>query len=281
MRIARLPNGHRPEKPLQFAAISRMAYGVDTTYTSNLVTLIVMPDGWILGSSGREVEGSIDLSAIRFSVGRGISLIDDVTLHTCDLQGTRMVSLQGTLSERFYAVHNVRPLALLPESCRPPSTAAFIVAGSSPGGYHLIILAPRYGFGTGGDLVWRDSIWNHDHINMTGIMFEVATDALEHSALSSKWSGESQKIFVEDFQKFLIRRFGSIEQAWIQAFDPDGSGSINFTAFGFGCKASGFVGNATRLWAALDEDGSGEISLEELTVNADVIWPGTTAAMDN
>lgn len=61
-----------------------------------------------------------------------------------------------------------------------------------------------------------------------------------------------------------MRKFGSIEEAWTYAFDTDGSGSVNFTEFGLGCKAAGYVGNATRLWAALDEDRSGEISLEEL-----------------
>jgi hypothetical protein len=31
-----------------------------------------------------------------------------------------------------------------------------------------------------------------------------------------------------------------------------------------GCKASGYVGNATRIWGNLDADGSGEISMVEL-----------------
>lgn len=269
MRIARLPEGHRPAKPLQFAALSREGYDVGghRAYASNLVTLVVMPDGWILGSSSRNISGAIDLSAVRFCIGKGICLIDEVSLHTCELDGTRMVTLQGTLSERFYAVHSQKPLALLPESCRAPSEMAFIVAGNASGGFHLISLHPTHGFGTGGDLHWRDSIWNHDKINLTGIMFEVAADALEHSTLNTKWGTDSQKIFVEDFQKFLLRRFGSIEEAWVKAFDTDGSGAINFTEFGLGCKAAGFVGNATRLWAALDDDRSGEISLDELTVD--------------
>lgn len=280
-RIVRLPAGHRPDTPLQFAALSRQAYdcGGHTTYSSNLVTLIVLPDGWVLGSSSRNVEGAIDLSAIRFSIGRGISLIDDVTLHTCDLKGTRMVTLQGSLSGRFHAVHSQKPLALIPESCRPPCELPFVVAGDSPGGFHLVIASPSHGFGTGGDLIWRDSIWNHDAINLTGIMYEVATDALDFSTLNAKWTAESQKIFVEDFQKFLMRRFGSIENAWEQAFDTDGSGDINFTEFGLGCKMAGFVGNASRLWAAMDDDGSGQISLQELMVEPSTLkvaeLPGT------
>merc|ERR1719222_787999 len=97
---------------------------------------------------------------------------------------------------------------------------------------------PMRGCGVGGDLIWRDSIWNHDQIHLTGMMFEVASDAIQFSALSASWTGESLKIFVKDFQNFLIRKFGSIQVAWEQAFDLDGSGSINFTEFGLGCKSS-------------------------------------------
>jgi len=266
MRIARLPADSRPDKPLQFAAVSREPYlcGGHTSHTASLVTIIVLPDGWILGTSTRNVQGIVDLSTVRFCIGKGICLIDDVSLHTCELNGTRMVTLQGALSNRFFAVHSFKPLALLPESCRAPYEMPFVVAGNAPGGYHLIIISPCHGFGTGGDLYWRDSIWNHDGINLSGIMYEVASDALVHSTLNTKWTDESQRIFVEDFQKFLVRRFGSIEVAWEKAFDIDGSGGINFTEFGMGCKLAGFVGNATRLWAALDEDGGGDISLEEL-----------------
>merc|ERR1712187_679635 len=99
---------------------------------------------------------------------------------------------------------------------------------------------------------------------MGGMMFEVASEVVNISTLSTKWTGETLKVFVKDFQNFLIRKFGSIELAWAEAFDTDGSGSINFTEFGLGCKASGYVGNATRLWAALDSDYSGEISMAEL-----------------
>jgi len=266
MRLARLPADLRPQETLQFAALSREAYDVGghVAYSSQLVTLVVTPDGWIMGVAGKEVEGAIDLSAIRFCIGRGISLIDEVSLHHCDIGGTRMVTLQGTLTQRYFAVHSHKPLALLPESCRPPRELPFITAGSSPGGFHLLIAFPSHGFGCGGDLLWRDSIWNHDKISLTGIMYEVAEDAMLHSTLDTKWGAESQKIFVEDFQKFLIRRFGDIETAWEQAFDTDGSGAINFTEFGLGCKMAGFVGNATRLWAALDEDRSGEIDMDEL-----------------
>jgi len=175
-----------------------------------------------------------------------------------------MVLLQGTVTERFFIAHSHKPLALLPESCRPPRELSFIVPGKSAGGFHLLAVNPSHGFGCGGDVLWRDSIWNHDRVNFTGIIYEVAEEALHISTLSSTWTEEFLAVFVKDFQNFLIRKFGSVEIAWCEAFDLDQSGSINFTEFGLGCKASGYVGNASRLWAALDEDRSGEISISEL-----------------
>jgi len=268
-RIARLPVGHRPDKALRFVGLSREAYnaGGHVSYTSNLVTLMAMPDGWILCSASQKIQGIIDLSAVRFCVGSGICLVGGVSVHTCELEGTRMITLQGSLSDRFFATHSQNPLALLPESCRPAGDLNYVTSGNSVGSFHLIVINPSRGFGTGGDVYWRDSLWNHDEIHFTGIMFEVAADALTHSTETSKWGGESQKLYIEEFQKYLLRRFGTIEIAWSKAFDTDGSGAINFTEFGLGCKTAGFVGNVTRLWQALDDDRSGEISIDELAMD--------------
>lgn len=268
MKIARLPKECRPRHALQFAAVSREAYAVNghISYSSYLVTLVVTPEGYILGIGGREPEGTIDLSSIRFSTGKGISLIDDVSLHTCDIQGSRLVTLQGRLANRWWTRDHRHPLALLPESCRLRTEQYFIVSGTSSGGFHLLHVRPSFSFGCGGDLMWKDGVWNRDKINLTGVMFEVAPDAITQPVFAAGREGAS--VLIRDFQQFLIRRFGNIEQAWEQAFDLDGSGEINFTEFGLGCKAAGYVGNATRLWAALDEDQSGEISLEELLMGA-------------
>lgn len=259
----------RPRKPLQFAALSREAFDVGghVAFTSSLVTLVVLPDGWICGVSTREIEGAVDLSAIRFCLGGGISLIDEVSLHTVDVSGSRIVCLQGMLTTRYFSVHSHKPLAILPESCRPPQELPFVVAGTRSG-FNLLMVRALRGGGVGGDIMWRDSYWNHDNISLTGLMYEVHPEVLSISTLNSTWTGESLKIFVRDFQQFLVRKFGSVEAAWATAFDLDGSGAINFTEFSLGCKAAGYVGNATRLWAALDEDHSGEISLEELGTSA-------------
>jgi len=266
VRIARLPLEARPRRGLQFAALSREAYDVGghVTYTSSLVTLTVTPDGWICGFSRSEMEGAIDLSAVRFCINGGISLTDEVSIHTADVGPSRLVCLQGTLSDRFFVVDSKKPLAMLPESCRPPKEIPFIVSGGGPGSFNLMIARPLRGGGIGGDLMWRDGVWNHDVIHTSGIMYEVAADAMPFSLVNASWAPEILKVFVGEFQKFLIAKFGSIEEAWEDAFDTDGSGEINFTEFSLGCKKAGYVGNATRLWAALDEDRGGSISLDEL-----------------
>jgi len=282
IRIVRLPQHMRPRRALQFAALSRQAYevGGHLTYSSNLVTLCVTTDGWISGISPKEVEGAVDLSAVRFAIGGGICLIDQVSLHTVDVAGSRMVTLQGTLSERFFCSHSKKPLAILPESCRPPVDLPFVVTGSTPGGFHLMRSRPIYGGGVGGNLCWMDSVWDKDIIHLTGIMYEVSPDALKASTWDSSWTGESLKVFLQDFQNFLIRKFGSIEDAWHMAFDADNNGSVNFTEFSMGCKAAGYVGNATRLWAALDDDRSGELSLEELVMARDSRSQSTSSSAD-
>jgi hypothetical protein len=278
IKIARLPTEFRPQQPLQFAALSREAYAINghISYSSYLVTLVVTTEGYILGIGGQEPEGTIDLSAIRFCLGKGISLVDDVSIHTCDVQGTRFVTLQGRLANRWWTRDHRHPLALLPESCRPNSEHHFIVSGTSAGGFHLLQVRPNHSFGSGGDLMWKDGVWNRDKINLTGVMFEVSPEALKCTVFAAGREGAA--VVIKDFQQFLIRRFGSIEQAWAQAFDLDGSGQINFTEFGLGCKAAGYVGNATRIWAALDEDQSGEISQVELLSGAPAESNNNTAA---
>jgi len=276
LMVGRLPEGYRPLQPLRFAALARQAEDTGG-HSSRLVTLTALPSGEIVtevGPGGRDevtVGSSIDLSAIRFSTGRGISLIDDVCLHICDVGGTRIAGLQGELSERCFELHGRKLVALLPESCRPPQKTHFVVSGTC-GGFHLMAVRPTttYTAGGNGDLVWQDGKWNRDIISMNGIMFEVAAASLQFpNPLEERSITEGQAIAIMDFQKYLIRRFGTIESAWNQAFDTDGSGSVNFTEFGLGCKAAGYVGNASRLWAALDEDLSGSISVEELGLDAD------------
>jgi len=123
---------------------------------------------------------------------------------------------------------------------------------------------PTDAYGLGAEVLWSDATLDHDVINLTGIMYEASAAALQHLIGGPDWSGNRKKLVVFEFQKILLNKYGSIKAAWNQVFDTEYIGFINFTKFGLGCKAAGYKGNLFRLWRMLDEDGSGEITVEEL-----------------
>jgi len=272
--VGRLPEDMRPLNTLRFAARA-CETGADLRVSSTLITLVCQPDGCIMVEAGRDHAiwpGSvIDLSAIRFCKGGGVSLIDDVMLHLCDVNGTRIVCLQGTMNERSFEIAGRTALSLLPSCARIPKETFFITPGLRGSCFHLLLARPRGEgrIGGTGDLIWSDSRWHRDTICVNGVMWEADAEALLiENPLEATQVTESQVVLIMDFQKYIVRRFGSVQDAWDRAFDVDGSGALNFTEFGEGCKVAGFVGNATKLWAALDIDHSGHITVDELAVDA-------------
>merc|ERR1712039_237964 len=122
--------------------------------------------------------------------------------------------------------------------------------------------------GVGGDITWGDSKWQGlDEVNLSGIMFQASTDSLQHSLRSASWTANRKFIAVGEFQKKLIARYGSLIEAWHCGYHGLDGGFINFTTFISGCKAAGYRGDVTRLWNMLDEDGSGEISFNEVAMD--------------
>merc|ERR1712187_609595 len=117
----------------------------------------------------------------------------------------------------------------------------------------------------GSALVWSDSLWGgNDRLSLSGIIYEVEGSVARIPA-AVPWSKVRRQICVGEFQRYLINKYGTIEGSWSAAFkNLDKSGHINYTRFCHGCKAAGYVGNVAKLWAMLDEDRSGEITLNEL-----------------
>lgn len=272
-RIGKLPRTMRPEQALHFAAVSKQAETIAGHQSSNshLLHVIVGPDGWLYGMGLKDTHGAIDMSGIRFCIGRSMSLTDNVKLYSCEINNKRFISLQGDLNDRCYSNFSSKALMSLVPACRPPRELNFIVVGHRAGCFHLLRLKPSCRADLPNDLFWLDSLWNTDKIHCTGVFYEVAKEALEYSVMGQQWSTEHSRVFLRDFQAQLIRCFGSIDEAWTNWFDLDGSGDINFTEFCGGCKKAGYVGNPMRLWVLLDEDGSGDISLEELKDGTDTL----------
>jgi hypothetical protein len=267
--LSRLPEGMRPLDALPFAALGQEAAGksLKCKVQPELVKLMVTPDGWIRCLSEHAEKMFIDLSAVRFCLGGGLAIRDEVRLHTCDLPSCRVIMLQGSLAERSFPVDSVNPLTELPMACRPESSVSFVVAGTRLGSHHLVTVKPTNAYGLGAEVLWSDAILDFDIINLSGIMYEACSTALQHSIEARDWSDNRKKLVVFEFQKILLKRYGTLRAAWQQAFDTESLGSINFTKFGFGCKAVGYKGNLFRLWRMFDESGNGEITLSELAMD--------------
>jgi len=268
--LAQLPEGMRPASALPFIGLGRQVSGKKDRNAPEpqLTMLVVMPDGWIVSSSIHAPHSYVDLSAVRFSLGRGVGICDEVRLHTCDLAGSRVVMLQGSLAERSFPQQCHTPFCQLPPACRPASEVVFVVSGVRAGSQHLITIKPTkcQSKHLGADVIWSDAFLDHDVIHLTGVMYEVASDALEHTLGGPDWSANRKKLVVFEFQRILLRKYGSLTKAWHEAFDIEYVGHINFTKFTRGCKAAGYNGNLFRLWRMFDEDGSGEITLDELGI---------------
>jgi len=267
--LARLPEGMRPTSALPYTGLCQEVAGKARSrgQEPQLVMLVVTPDGWIQCLSEHAAHSFVDLSAVRFCLGRGVAIRDQVRLHTCDLPGSRLVMLQGSLSGSSFQRDSQPPLTQLPPACRPKGDLAFVVPGARVGSHHLVSVTPTDAKGFGANVMWSDAMLDHDVINLTGIMYEVGPAGLQHSIGGREWSDNRKKIVVLEFQNILLKKYGTIKAAWDQIFDTEFAGHINFTKFGLGCRAAGYKGNLFRLWKMLDDDGGGEITLDELEMD--------------
>lgn len=67
-----------------------------------------------------------------------------------------------------------------------------------------------------------------------------------------------------DFKSFLRKGFGSYYHAWRKAIDLDGSMTVQRPELFKACRSLGWKGDVRLLWLALDSDGCGYATLEEL-----------------
>ena len=61
-------------------------------------------------------------------------------------------------------------------------------------------------------------------------------------------------------------------RAWLQHFDRNGDDRISWREFCDGLKELNYEGDIVKLWNEIDEDGSGEITLEEIDQESNEVW---------
>lgn len=95
-------------------------------------------------------------------------------------------------------------------------------------------------------------------------------DAKEKFAKESK-AKEAAKVASQnaliDFKAYLLRLFGCTYHAWRRALDMDGTMNIRRVGLFESCRQLNWKGDVRALWKALDYNGSGSSTLEELDPN--------------
>mmetsp|Transcript_97461 Transcript_97461/g.173578 ORF Transcript_97461/g.173578 Transcript_97461/m.173578 type:complete len:884 (+) Transcript_97461:111-2762(+) len=71
---------------------------------------------------------------------------------------------------------------------------------------------------------------------------------------------------------FLEESCGSTLSAWINIFDTDNDQRISKKEFGEGMRKLNFAGKTATLFAELDDDGSGEITMNEIDEEQNTTW---------
>jgi len=73
-------------------------------------------------------------------------------------------------------------------------------------------------------------------------------------------------------RKVLTRLEGSVLRAWRKAFDAEGDGRINEFQFVRLCRQVKFLGDPYLVFRFLDDDASGELTLEEVHKEQNDLW---------
>jgi Ca2+-binding EF-hand superfamily protein len=76
----------------------------------------------------------------------------------------------------------------------------------------------------------------------------------------------------EKLRAFLEEKEGSALRSWIRYFDPDMDLRVTNYEFGKALQAMGYQGDAKKTFQALDDDGSGEVTLVEIDIDQAHLW---------
>ncbi|CAJ1345004.1 unnamed protein product [Effrenium voratum] len=77
---------------------------------------------------------------------------------------------------------------------------------------------------------------------------------------------------MEHLRQFMIASAGSVLRAWMDFFDQDMDHRISKTEFSKGMRELGYTGDVFQLFSVLDDDGSNELTLDEIDMKQSSIW---------
>eukprot|EP00930_Biecheleria_cincta_P042379 TRINITY_DN29156_c0_g1_i1.p1 TRINITY_DN29156_c0_g1~~TRINITY_DN29156_c0_g1_i1.p1 ORF type:complete len:803 (+),score=151.56 TRINITY_DN29156_c0_g1_i1:87-2495(+) len=99
------------------------------------------------------------------------------------------------------------------------------------------------------------------------ILARAATDALDDDNGESGAENAATRL-----RQFLEATCGSTLWAWLNIFDVDNDQCIDKMEFSEGMRQLNYTGKITKLFAELDEDGSGELSMQEIDPKQARVW---------
>merc|ERR1712207_121760 len=68
---------------------------------------------------------------------------------------------------------------------------------------------------------------------------------------------------LEELKALVLRLFGHLLKGWRCAFDTKDSNCVSWTEFATACRKLKFTNNVPGVWAALDADMSGMVTMKE------------------
>jgi len=82
----------------------------------------------------------------------------------------------------------------------------------------------------------------------------------------------TEKKAIDELRNFLDLQSGSSLKAWLRHFDQNNDQRISKAEFSRGMRELGYAGKAPALFSLLDEDNSGELTLDEIDEAQGALW---------
>ncbi|CAE7365634.1 unnamed protein product [Symbiodinium sp. KB8] len=160
------------------------------------------------------------------------------------------------------------PSSIVVLDLMPPSSSVkrAVVDGVHDSCDHCQLILHRYAFARSA------AVWGFGALHRWILAASLSDDGLELTAGPGGPSAMNQATAQRVLQEFLIKQEGSTLRAWIHKLDPDHEHRVSEMYFVRYMREQGFAYDVGELYQALDLDGGGELTLEELDPRADQLF---------